>query len=192
MRTLLPFLIACSAATEDPVADTDADVPFVLEIVDLEDASDAPRADECDLALPVARECRGTNPEVRWSGAPAGTAGFVLLFDDPDSGDFPHWGVYDLPADATGIPADRSGADIDNDVDGTVLVNGFGWEGYLGSCPGSANVYRWVVWAVDDTFSFTDPGTGARAAFDALREAARDASLARANACHLYGPAVNP
>jgi phosphatidylethanolamine-binding protein (PEBP) family uncharacterized protein len=46
--------------------------------------------DDADRQLPLA-----------WSGTPAGTVEFALIFDDPDAGGFVHWVV-------TGIPADTS------------------------------------------------------------------------------------
>jgi Raf kinase inhibitor-like YbhB/YbcL family protein len=53
--------------------------------------------------------CQGPNesPELRWSGAPAGTRSFaVTLFDpyQPPVSGWWHWIVYDLPATTTGLP----------------------------------------------------------------------------------------
>ncbi len=189
----LPLLVLATACGPNEIADP-VETELVLEIVGLEDASDSPRADECAEALPVLHECDGPSPELRWSGAPDDAAGLVLIFDDPDSGDFPHWALWDLPATSTGLEEGASGFELTANLPGRTqeLVNGFGWEGYLGSCPGSHNAYRWTLWAVDASFDFTEPSGNASVTFEALREAAKAASLGRARACHLYGPAVEP
>lgn len=47
------------------------------------------------------------SPEFAWSGAPAGTKSFALTMYDPDAptgSGWWHWVVYDIPADATGLP----------------------------------------------------------------------------------------
>lgn len=192
------MLVGCGAADDVTDVDTDvtdtdvSEVAFALDLPDHVAAEEA--VDGCEIALPVAYECEGSNPGVTWSGAPASTDSFVLIFDDPDAGDFPHWAVWNLPADVTGIVAGASGKDVVADLPRGALEldNGFGWTGYLGSCPGSEHVYRWTLWAVDDTFSFT-PGSGnAATQFEALRNAAKAAKVDRASACHVYGPALNP
>jgi hypothetical protein len=53
------------------------------------------------------------SPALSWSGAPAETVSFALICDDPDapSPDAPaddpwvHWVIYNIPADATSLPA---------------------------------------------------------------------------------------
>jgi Raf kinase inhibitor-like YbhB/YbcL family protein len=64
-------------------------------------------------AIPRKHTCEGADlsPPLSWRGAPAGTKSFVLIVDDPDAPDpaaprmvYVHWVLYDLPADATGLP----------------------------------------------------------------------------------------
>lgn len=64
-------------------------------------------------AIPTEYTCEGgdVSPELRWSGAPAGTQSFALIVDDPDAPDpaapkttWVHWVLYDLPADAQALP----------------------------------------------------------------------------------------
>jgi Raf kinase inhibitor-like YbhB/YbcL family protein len=45
------------------------------------------------------------SPALSWSNAPAGTAAFVLVCDDPDApvGNWVHWVLYDIPADLAAL-----------------------------------------------------------------------------------------
>jgi len=59
--------------------------------------------------------CDGMDVSIplNWSDPPEGTKSFALIADDPDapSGNWVHWVVYDLPADARGlaegVPAEK-------------------------------------------------------------------------------------
>lgn len=85
--------------------------------------------------------CTGQNvsPELKWSGAPAGTKSFAVTVYDPDAptgSGWWHWLVINLPADSTGL-AEGAGA-----VDGKALPAGarhgrtdFGAAGFGGACP---------------------------------------------------------
>lgn len=64
--------------------------------------------------IPRAHTCEGADraPALAWRGAPAGAKSFALVVDDPDAPDptaprmtWVHWVLYNLPADATGLPA---------------------------------------------------------------------------------------
>jgi Raf kinase inhibitor-like YbhB/YbcL family protein len=88
-------------------------------------------------AMPRRFTCEGEDlsPPLHWSGAPAGTASFVLLCDDPDapSGTWRHWAAYDIPADRAALP---EGAGRRRGEDGlTQSINDFGRPGYGGPCP---------------------------------------------------------
>src|SRR2546422_846574 len=56
-------------------------------------------------AIPTRHTCDGADvsPALSWRGAPAGTAAFALIVDDPDApaGTWVHWVLYDLPAAVT-------------------------------------------------------------------------------------------
>ena len=71
--------------------------------------------------IPEQYTCDGTNspPPLGWSGAPAHTAGYALIVDDPDAPDpaapertFVHWVLYNVPAGATGLTEVVSAAEL--------------------------------------------------------------------------------
>jgi Raf kinase inhibitor-like YbhB/YbcL family protein len=85
--------------------------------------------------------CSGGNisPELRWSGAPAGTKSFALLVHDPDAptgSGWWHWVVWNIPATASGLPAKAGDPAARLMPAGTVQGNtDFGAPGYGGPCP---------------------------------------------------------
>jgi len=82
----------------------------------------------------------GKSPALEWKNPPAGTKSFALLVHDPDAptggAGFWHWIVYNIPADATSLPAgagDPAGTGLPK---GTVQGNtDMGKPGYVGPCP---------------------------------------------------------
>ena len=105
--------------------------------------------------MPRETTCDGTEraPELRWSGAPAGTRSFALIVDDPDAPDpaapkrvWVHWVVWDLSPgtivlpDGGALPAGaRRGK---NDEGGT---------GYQGPCPPiGSHRYFFKLYALDE------------------------------------------
>lgn len=183
-------LPACAASPPDRPASDFPEPPLSVTLPDLDPTDDSALAAECAWELPVEYECEGSNPELVFDGVPAGAASLVLIFDDPEVRDYPHWAAWNLPGTTAGLAAGVSGHELTPDLpDGTQeLENGFGWVGYLGSCPRQTHVYRWTVWAMPDGFAFAPPGGSARAEFAALRAAAEADALSRGYACHVYGP----
>jgi Raf kinase inhibitor-like YbhB/YbcL family protein len=71
--------------------------------------------------IPPRNTCdgEGLSPELRWSGAPAGTRSFALIVDDPDApdprapiGTFVHWVLYDMPPETVGLAEGVAIADL--------------------------------------------------------------------------------
>ena len=97
-----------------------------------------------DHSQPIPSEytCEGDDlsPAFSWSGVPEGTKSLVLIVDDPDAPDpaaprmtWVHWVLYDLPADATGLPRAVSSSDLPGGT--REGINDWKRTGYGGPCP---------------------------------------------------------
>jgi Raf kinase inhibitor-like YbhB/YbcL family protein len=103
--------------------------------------------------------CSGGNlsPELRWSGAPAGTLSFAVTLFDPDERSTPsgwwHWVLYDLPKNINSLPQ-GAGA-----LHGTALPaearqgrSDLGENAYHGPCPAKGDPphrYVFTVYALN-------------------------------------------
>ena len=97
---------------------------------------------EHEAAIPAKHTCQGadTAPPLAWSGAPADTASFALIVDDPDAPDprapkttWVHWVLYNLAAATSALPEGAKAAELPAEtLEG---VNDFGTTGYRGPCP---------------------------------------------------------
>jgi Raf kinase inhibitor-like YbhB/YbcL family protein len=111
--------------------------------------------------VPIDHTADGKNvsPALSWTGAPANTKQFALVYDDPDvvfgGQTFVHWVVYKIPGTAKGLPAElpmdpvlTAPADIAGSIQG---LSGFKRTGYRGPAPppGKPHHYTWTVYALD-------------------------------------------
>src|ERR1700678_3630094 len=59
-------------------------------------------------AIPAQHTCKGTDvsPALDWSGAPAHSASFAIIMDDPDApgGTWVHWVMWNVPQTAHSLP----------------------------------------------------------------------------------------
>jgi Raf kinase inhibitor-like YbhB/YbcL family protein len=100
--------------------------------------------------------CSGSNvsPALAWSNVPAGTKSFALLAYDPDAptgSGWWHWVAYNIPADATSLPA--GAGDPKKSLMPPGVVQGrtdFGTAGYGGPCPppGKPHHYYFRLYAL--------------------------------------------
>ncbi len=140
--------------------------------------------------IPKLHTCEGKDlsPELRWSGAPAGTKSFALVMDDPDApvGLWVHWVLYDIPGDLSGLPANvpktervlgsaRHGASWG--------VDSFSRVGYGGPCPPPGKPHRYVfkLFALDKALGLPPRTTAAE-----LTRAMEGHILARAKLTGLF------
>src|SRR5580692_5989118 len=95
------------------------------------------------------------SPAIQWSGAPAGTASFVLLFHDDDtvvngSADgLLHWMLWNIPGTSTGVAQGRpDGFELE---DGTrqISVSGSRYRGPGASATGPIHHYAMELYALD-------------------------------------------
>jgi Raf kinase inhibitor-like YbhB/YbcL family protein len=86
---------------------------------------------------------QNVSPPLSWSGAPRGTRSFMLVCVDPDSNDFIHWIVYDIPASVNslseGVPNVSS---LPNRA--KQAKNDAGTIGYFGPEPPPGEEHRYV------------------------------------------------
>jgi Raf kinase inhibitor-like YbhB/YbcL family protein len=122
--------------------------------------------------IPNKYTCAGSptapSPKISWSGAPANTAAYTVLFHDPDpvlggsaTNDVMHWMIFDIPGTATGLPEGvAKGAEL---PDGSKQLAGFAGNGYMGPCapPGhGAHHYTFEIWALSEKLNL--PATATR------------------------------
>jgi Raf kinase inhibitor-like YbhB/YbcL family protein len=93
-------------------------------------------------SIPKQYTCEGADisPPLRWSGAPQGAKSFALIIGDPDAPDprapkmtWVHWVVYDIPAEAQGLPEDAANSGLPAGV--MRGLNDWKRAGYGGPCP---------------------------------------------------------
>ena len=96
------------------------------------------------------------SPGVQWSGAPAGTQCFVLIFHDVDaatgngSDDILHWLVWNIPGTATAIPPDQpDGFDLANGLGKQISVSGSRYRGPGAPAAGPIHHYVMELYALD-------------------------------------------
>ncbi|HET9615517.1 MAG TPA: YbhB/YbcL family Raf kinase inhibitor-like protein, partial [Candidatus Limnocylindrales bacterium] len=115
-----------SAAPSGSFASPTPSGRFALTSPAFDDGGSIPRESTCDGP--------DRSPELRWSGAPPGTAAFALEVVDPDARDFVHWLVFDL----AGAPAGRVPANVGTGPGAPQQGRtGFGRIGWGGPCPPS-------------------------------------------------------
>jgi Raf kinase inhibitor-like YbhB/YbcL family protein len=110
-----------------------------------------------------------TSPAIQWSGAPAGTVSFVLVFHDIDAptgdgtGDILHWLVWNIPGSATSIAQGRPDRFQMEDGSRQISVNGFRYRGPGAPSTGPFHHYVMELYALDTMLDITvtPPGTQA-------------------------------
>jgi Raf kinase inhibitor-like YbhB/YbcL family protein len=113
--------------------------------------------------IPSKYTCEGddVSPPLAWDGVPAGTKSLVLIIDDPDAPDpkapqlvWVHWVLYDIPADAKGLPENASKAGLPQ---GSALgLNDFKKTAYGGPCPPiGRHRYFHKLYALDTTLELS-------------------------------------
>ena len=186
----------------DTDTDTDADTdpptaPFTLSAPAFVPSTGHPLESRCEQMMPAEYSCNHGNPELAWSGVPAGAVSLVLIFDDPDAGNFPHWAVWNIDPTLTGFDAGISGGgasyapdpvDLDGDSNPEPGGDcGSAGGGYLGSCPSDAHVYRWRLFALSAVLP-SAPSNATQQCFDQLETFAQDNAIEVAEMCHIFDP----
>jgi Raf kinase inhibitor-like YbhB/YbcL family protein len=158
MKHVLPgrarsILLACALAAGVMICAAQAQTTgtFTLTSSDIADGKKIPEAQVFNSF-----GCTGRNvsPALSWSNVPAGTKSFALLVYDPDAptgSGWWHWVAYNIPADATSLPANAG--DPKKSLMPGAAVQGrtdFGTPGYGGPCPppGKPHHYYFRLYAL--------------------------------------------
>ena len=117
-------------------------------------------------AIPIRYTCDGpdVSPDLAWSGVPDGAASLALICDDPDApmGTWVHWVLFNIPADADGLPAEIP-ADAALESGARHGTNDFRRLGYGGPCPpGGTHRYFFKLYALDTMLELDSGITKAR------------------------------
>jgi Raf kinase inhibitor-like YbhB/YbcL family protein len=126
----------------------------------------------------------GASPELTWSDVPPATKSLALIVRDPDAagGGFVHWIVYNVPANATGLPqaTEATGELPAGAAQGT---NSNGAQGWSPPCPpgGGTHHYQFELYALDTEVPLMTTPTE-----PALYSAMRGHILARADLVGTY------
>ena len=110
---------------------------------------------------PIPRQytCDGEDmsPLLQWGEPPEGTQSFALIADDPDApvGTWVHWVLYDLPAEARGLP-EAVPPDAELPDGSRQGKNSWRRLGYGGPCPpGGTHRYFFKLYALDSTLGLS-------------------------------------
>ena len=96
-----------------------------------------------------------TSPAIQWTGAPAGTASFALIFHDLDAptadglSDILHWLVWNIPGTATQIAQGRPDGFTLPDGAKQISVSGSRYRGPGAPAAGPLHHYALEIYALD-------------------------------------------
>ena len=131
--------------------------------------------------------CSGANisPELQWQNAPKDAKSFAVTVYDPDAptgSGWWHWVIFNIPATATGLPANAGKVDGGAAPKGSVQsMTDFGQPGYGGPCPPQGNKpHRYIVtvYALKvDQLPLKQDATGAMVGFYLNQNALAKSSL---------------
>ncbi|HEV3167035.1 MAG TPA: YbhB/YbcL family Raf kinase inhibitor-like protein [Isosphaeraceae bacterium] len=114
------------------------------------------------------------SPELSWSGLPKGTKELALIVDDPDAPTpepWVHWLIYNIPADAPGLPENmpRDPA-LESPAGALQGKNSWGTLGYRGPAPPKGHGthhYHFKLYALDAPLQ-VGPGIDKKELLDAM------------------------
>ncbi len=139
-------------------AQTAAIPPMVLSSTAFADGSIIPV--KFSQAAPGAAPGEGTSPALKWSNIPEGTKSFLLHMHDLDfvrnktTDDQVHWLVWNIPANATGLPEGMQRGPKLPDGSYQISVTGPVYRGPGAAANGPLHHYMFEILALDITLDF--------------------------------------
>ena len=136
------------------------DPGFTVSSPDFGSCTELPKAMTCDGS----DFGTGTSPRIEWTGAPAGTMSFAVVFKDISlSNDSAtekfgyHWVMWDIPASATGLPPGMTGGYQSVEVPGAHQWSSLGSYGFFPPCPNPfpKDAPQFMCSLTQDSYSFT-------------------------------------
>ncbi len=114
------------------------------------------------------------SPDLSWSPGPTGTQSYAIIMDDPDAKPrlVHHWGIFNIPADVTGLPEGLPGEPSLMLPKGAAqTANTIGSTGYFGPRTPAGDPphrYHFQVFALDKVLDVA-PGADRQALLDAMK-----------------------
>ncbi len=138
-RSFLILLLGCGAmvARSDPAVKERSAMTFSVTSTAFRAGAEIPKKFTCE-AIDV-------SPALQWSGAPAKSASFALIVDDPDApvGTWVHWVLWNLPASAQSLPENVPKREqLDDGI--RQGRNDFRKIGYNGPCPPAGKTHHYI------------------------------------------------
>jgi Raf kinase inhibitor-like YbhB/YbcL family protein len=153
--------------------------PFVLTSTAYDEGGMIPKVHSCESPL-------NTSPALAWTGAPAGTQSFALVFKDLTFNNFLHSAIWDIPASRNDLPENVDKTFQPADVPGAKQPESYaGNRGYAGPCPPNAHTYEFALYALDEP---TLAGLDMSSSIDDVLTAAEASPLGVATLSGIYTP----
>ncbi|MGD9738718.1 MAG: YbhB/YbcL family Raf kinase inhibitor-like protein [Bauldia sp.] len=147
-----PASAQAPAAGAAPAAQTPPPPPLIMTTDAFPDGGVIPV--QFSQAAPGAAPGEGTSPAIEWINVPEGTQSFVLHMHDIDvarqgtTNTQVHWLVWNLPADATGLPEGVQRGVMENGAL-QISVTGDVYRGPGASASGPLHHYVFELYAID-------------------------------------------
>jgi Raf kinase inhibitor-like YbhB/YbcL family protein len=162
-RRKLALLVFLSVLLLTLVQRGGAAMPFTLKSSAFASGAEIPKKFTCEDA--------DVSPPLEWSGAPAKTASFALIMDDPDApnGTWVHWVLWNVPPNAHSLPEALPKREQLDDG-GRQGRNSSRNVGYNGPCPppGKPHRYFFRLYALDGKLDLA-PGATRKELDDAMK-----------------------
>jgi Raf kinase inhibitor-like YbhB/YbcL family protein len=196
----IPFQLS-SQENQPDQRENEKDERFVLTSTTFADGGQLPLSMALNSPGCGANNASGLDesPEMSWTRPKHGTRSFVVVLFDRTDG-FTHWGMYNISAEATGLPEGTAG--LAGSTFGQQVDNDYGYgEQYDGPCPPTSYTptthdYVLTVYALDVELTLpkgsVDFPPDGEILYHKLIEAGREGHILQSASIHGFFSAVTP